>query len=319
MSINGSNKSSPSAGIIQQQIPPIIDAGFRVFDVLAHAIYFAFLIFYKELRTIPMFSMNHINMIGLLTGIHYCIWIPWNSPSTGNAQINALLCTISEVFWALSKFARGYAILVLAIYRFVAVFRPNLFKKLVKSWRFTLFSNICMVWLVSAIIYMIPKFWNNTTYGPNLCIDGYSPISANSINYYIFTAILGYLLPTILTIGIYILIRMRLGRMGSRLDRVGPTSSITEAAKSANAMIRQKERRLAQQMFIINFLALGACIFIVFFQLNSLLGTLTSQLTYIRQLLRIGIVSCQAFVPIVSLIYSPVIGKVTHRIRNMFL
>ena len=128
-------------------IPPAFDYSARVFCLVIHSIYFIIVAISRDLKKMSLIHVHHVNFIGLLSSIHYCIWIAWSQPSTGNELINSVLCSISETVWALCKFARCYAILTLAIYRVVAVFRVNYFKKLVKSIKIYLISCI-LVWLI---------------------------------------------------------------------------------------------------------------------------------------------------------------------------
>lgn len=155
---NISNSSLNETLVAQkvEQMPPVVDYSFRGLCFVIHAIYFLIVLFTKELQKISLIHMHHTNLIGLLTGFHYSIWIAWVQPATPYPELNVVLCTISDAFWAIIKYARCYSILVLAIYRLVAVFYVNKFKKLVRS--LPMYAlGIFLVWFVSSILYAIFK------------------------------------------------------------------------------------------------------------------------------------------------------------------
>lgn len=326
-----------------QMIPPVIDYTFRAICFIIHLIYFLTVLCYKELQLMSLLQMHHTNVIGLLTGLHYSIWIAWTAPNTGNKILDNILCSLSEAFWAISKYARCYSILVLAVYRLVAVFHTNTFNKLIKSLKLAMLS-IFMVWLVSGAIFGLAKFTGHTLPGIIICYDGYSPILQNSIIYYVITSTLGYILPTSLIVIVYVVIRLKLAQIGHKLDltkrnRVRPNVfSISASLKISNndptinnhknASVldpdislykkRSAEKKLAQQFILINLFEIGSCVFLVMLSLTNVIVVFSTDKYYVRQLVRIGNLVCQSIIPIVSLIYSPVLKKINDRLKIWF-
>lgn len=109
---NISNSSLNETLVAQkvEQMPPVVDYSFRGLCFVIHAIYFLIVLFTKELQKISLIHMHHTNLIGLLTGFHYSIWIAWVQPATPYPELNVVLCTISDAFWAIIKYARCYSI-----------------------------------------------------------------------------------------------------------------------------------------------------------------------------------------------------------------
>jgi hypothetical protein len=164
-----------------------LDYATRVFCLLTHLAYLLILLLNKELHERSMVQKHHTNLIGLLIGLHYCAWIGSSLPNTGNQALDVILCIISEFFWATSKYARGYSVLVLAIYRLIAVYKLNLFKEFVKS-KVLATVSILIVWAISSLIFVVSKSLTHTLPGHIMCHDGYSPTLQNSIDYYLITS-----------------------------------------------------------------------------------------------------------------------------------
>lgn len=109
--INLTINSTMSPPVVNNTLPPLVDYSVRVIFLLIHVLYVIILLLNKELQLISLIPMHHTNIIGLLTGIHYCIWIAWTHPIFLNQALNNFLCSLSEEFWAMSKYARCYSIL----------------------------------------------------------------------------------------------------------------------------------------------------------------------------------------------------------------
>lgn len=328
---NGSNSSSTLI-----EMPPWVDYSFRILFLVVHLAYFLVVAVFRDLQKISLIHMHHTNLIGLLSGIHYCIWIAWGQPATGNPIADDILCHISEIFWSTSKTARCYSILVLAIYRLIAVYRINLFKQIVKSMRVYLIS-IFMVWFIPALIFILAEFTSHAQPGYIICYDGYSPIIIRSVIYFVITSILGYFIPATLIIIIYIFIRMKLDTVGNKLTSPANLKVIqsnhffdesftdysipkirNSSSYSTKVMLakKDKERRLAKQFIVINGFEIASCVFLVLLSSSNVITIFTVKYYFARQLFRIGNLICQTFIPIASLVYSPVYRKAKNFIRS---
>lgn len=333
------NQTNSSTSTLIIQLPPWTDYSFRIVFLLVHLAYFLVVGLFRELQKISLIHVHHTNLIGLLTGMHYCIWIAWSRPVTGDALADSILCHISEAFWALSKVARCYSILILAVYRLIAVYRINLFKRILKSTR-VYFLSIFLVWLFPALIFVLSKFVSRSQPGLIMCYDGYSTVIQDSILYYVLSSFLGYVVPALLIVVIYIFVRMKLNKVGNKLasttntNAKGSQSNISESfseislpklysttgtatTTSISQNKRQKEKGLAKQFIVINFLEMGSCVFFVLLSSSNVITVFSTKFYFVRQIFRIGNLICQTCIPIVSLIYTPVFKKAVNFIMSL--
>lgn len=330
---NNSNGGQSSTII---QLPPWTDYSFRIIFLTVHLAYFLVVAVFRDLQKLSLIHVHHTNLIGLLTGVHYCIWIAWSRPATGDSVVDNILCHISEAFWALSKVARCYSILVLAIYRLIAVYRIQLFKRIVKSTS-AYFISILMVWLFPALIFVLSKFSSRSQPGLIMCYDGYSTSIQDSILYYVLSSFLGYVVPALLIVVIYILVRMKLNKVGNRLASAtthakGSQSNVffsesdislpklystTGNTMSVTVYKRQKEKSLAKQFIVINFFEMASCVFFVLLSSSNVITVFSTKYYFARQIFRIGNLISQTCIPIVSLIYTPVSRKTINFIMSL--
>lgn len=94
-----------------ETVPPVVDYSVRVVFLLVHIMYIVIVLLNKDLQRRSLVQMHHTNIIGLITGIHYCIWIAWVYPNTTSPFLDNLICRLSEALWATCKYARCYSIL----------------------------------------------------------------------------------------------------------------------------------------------------------------------------------------------------------------
>lgn len=237
----------------------------------------------------------------------------------------------------------------------MAVFRVSKFKKLIKSLTMTTFS-ILIVWLISLFIFVATKYAFRTQPGHIYCYDGYSTNDHDSIDYYIATSIVGYILPLSLIIVIYVLIRLKLRHLEDRIrqsrkqnqtadhnksndhhhhhlsshsehhiyrqhdhhDKINETIKMVVFRRADNRSQvnstkknKRKEKHLAQQFILMNMLEFASCVFFVLLSLCNVFESLNENQYYIRQLFRVANLICQSLIPIVSLVYNPVVKKLT--------
>lgn len=214
--MENSTAVSQNVSDITYSLPKEVDYSMRVIALLFHIFYFSIVFVFKELQNISFIQMHHTNLIGFITTIHYTSWIKSNAPEFNDENLNNFFCSLSEATWALTKHARAYSILILAIYRVVAVFKMNFYKKIANSIKFTIFS-ILIVWLISGFIFLISKYSTHVMPGKIYCYDGYSSSIEKSLIYYSITSILGYMLPGFGVIFLYAIIRIRLQQVSNRV------------------------------------------------------------------------------------------------------
>lgn len=279
----------------------ILDNIVRCFFLATHIFYVLIIILFKEYQKVSYFNMHHTNIIGLLHAIHYVAWINQTHPTFRNEYLNNVVCVMSEITWAVLKNARAYSIVVLAVFRYIAVFKSQLFSKIVNSLKFTLLSAL-FVWIVSPLIFVIAKYSSNTNPGTILCLDGSSTSEIDSIVYFLIATIFGIVLPIIVVNILYFFIRKRLSKISKNLNRPRTNQNQTNASQ-INKKDRRKEKRLALQFVLLNSLEIASCVFLTFLIVSNLIPHMNQDYYYIRQVSRILNNISQALIPFVSTLF----------------
>ena len=233
--LNQTTNSTPTPTPINLSLQNFLnglDNWIRVLSFLAHVLYFVVVLAHKELRVITLFLMHHTNITGLMFAVNYLAWMNQSVPNISDPILYKIVCSLAESAWVIIKFARSYSILVLSLVRFIAVYRINLYKRIAYSYAWT-FAGSIFAWLAGTLVFLIAKFAANTTYAAILCSDGYSPIVLNSAIYYILVTTLGYIIPIILVIVLFILVRSKLEQMSKKLNKRKSTVPTTSASKKS--------------------------------------------------------------------------------------
>lgn len=273
------------------------------FDIIArcvclvtHSIYFLFVILMKDFQKLSYLNMHHTNFTGLLSGILYCAWINNTSLKFSDENLNDFLCSLSEFCWPVFRYARAYSLLALAIYRYLAVFHTNLFKKVSVSIKYHLFLA-ASCWIISIAIFIISKYSLNTTASAVMCVDGATSSLQISIVYYLITTIPAYVFPSILVIIIYIFIQNKLNSL-SKNTRAASVSA-TRNQK------RAKESKLALQLILLNIFNILSITSLMLVTLNRWVPVLDKNFYFLRQLWRVTNNLSQSVIPILSIIFHP--------------
>ena len=75
--------------------------------------------------------MHNINIIGLISSAMYCAWINTTSLNISDRFWFDIVCKLAEASWQVIKCARAYSILILSIFRLVAVLSHEILQKMV--------------------------------------------------------------------------------------------------------------------------------------------------------------------------------------------
>ena len=201
-----------------------IDILCRLFAFLLYVFYFVAVFLIKDLQRISLIFVHHVNFVNCIFCVHYLFYIVNLHPTFDDQILNQVLCRISETLWAVIRYARLFAMLAVAIYRWIAVYKVNLYKKITISYSILL-AQVAFTWIISIILFIATKFAFNTTYGQLYCFDGFSDYTIDSIRYYVVTSVLGTLIPTVLVILIYILISHKLHTLSKKLNKTSSNTS----------------------------------------------------------------------------------------------
>ena len=297
-----------------------IDTLIRIMALVTHVTYFSFIILVKDMRAISLIYMHQVNFFGLIFVLHFASYIGTSKPMFEDAQLDSVLCVLSETLWSGLKYFRSYSVLLLAIFRMVAVVNSNLFRKWVNSSRIILTSLVAQV-LVCFSLMAVTKFAMTTTYGPFLCDDGFTRDFVAGIIYFAITSLLGMAIPCFFVMVVFVFTFFAIKNMSKRLNTtnrftfITPTlifhhSSTTDrtsmSIQEMNKKLSQK-KRLTHQFFFINVCLLVSLLTFMFLNLINLLAEFESKWLHYRLVIRITCVLSQGIVPLVSLSGNPVV------------
>ena len=163
--------------------------------LLMYGFYFLTVFFIKNMQKKNFFYAHHSNFCSFLYCLLFVCFISGERPSFDNDSLNDTLCQITAIAWAVIKTLQSYSIMLLALYRYLAVYHPASFKKLNKSNK-TLMIPILIIWVLSIGIFLATKFGFDTSYGYSYCFDGYSQTGfAHELNYFIVFSVFSILIP----------------------------------------------------------------------------------------------------------------------------
>ena len=331
------NTTSSNPNLVD--ILTIADIIFRVAALGAHIFYFLVVIFIKEMRSISLLYMHQVNFYGLLFILHFVCYIGVTRPSFQDQALNDVLCTMSEILWSSLKYLRSYSVLLLALFRMVAVMKGQMFKKWVNSSKITLFTVIFSV-ILSIGFTFIFKFAFRNTSGSFYCYDGYSPVFVDGIKYFVFTSVLGVFIPSLLVIVIYIFTFYAIKKSARKHSKSGRVSKklavvlslncsgtikrtdeshldtksseiLTAGHKKRMKQSVSQKTRLARQFFLINLILLISLVTFMFLSIMNLISEISLNWLQYRLMVRIASIIFQGLVPIVSLRGNPALNALS--------
>lgn len=207
---------------------------------------------------------------------------------------------------------RMFSILLIAIHRYLGVFKADLFKRINHS-TWSVIAVIVSTWLVAIALTVIDKYAFSTTYSITYCLDGFSPTWLFNLLYAVFFVVLSMFVPAIVIFIIYVLISRKLRSLGKKLRTKTTTinanmSTITTTSEQGG-LNKNREQRFANQ-FILMCLAvvLNIC-GISIFSVRALVPNYFVVFYYWRLVVRCWILVMVSLVPVLSLAFNPAIKQ----------
>lgn len=321
-----------------------IDYVVRCVSLTIHLGYFIGAFTFKALRNIRNLFLHHINFISFLYCAHYCFYIGrYSFSDLASPVVNHVFCTLSEVAWISLKFLRVYSIVLLAFYRYMAVYKGSLFKKLNANLSYMV-AIIIALWLASIGIALVLKYGLNIPYIEFYCLEGFSPYVANNIAYWTITIVLVLIIPTTLVVIAYSFIIYKTRKLKSRMKRINNAnrSTLTRTAKIKKAcrtlmrqqessgtitsrqfrsernsssvavqiLRRRRQSQIARQIIILNLTSFLGTVLSILVNTHIRISEANIELKYIdglenmRQIFRIIFLTSQATIPVVSMYYA---------------
>ena len=314
-----------------------LDTALRIIGLLIHVFYLIIVLLVKELQKRSLIYIHQVNLYGFLFMFQYVCYISSNVPTFPDPWTNDALCTLSEITWATTKYFRSYSILMLAVYRLVAVVKIEWFKKWIKSIKIIVASFV-IEFTICVPFILLSKYSFMTTYGPVMCYDGYSTNLSLGIRYFALTTVLGVIIPNVLVIFIYVYTVKVLKKLEKKLrkdrkknqgksltvmsfkrifknqiqqvldqSRTETTSfsTATSTAFKTSAFRETQQARLTRQFLVISVCLILSSMTFTFLNITNLLPQFDTIWYYYRLGVRIATLASQSIVPIVSLYGHP--------------
>nr|QVK45854.1 G protein-coupled receptor [Proales similis] len=280
-----------------------LDYGARVLTLVLHVGYFGAVALRSTLRTRALLYLNQVNLIGLLLSINAAIYIGGLNPLEWSSGV---VCQTSEMSWAILGFMRVWSLLLLGVYRYIAVFHLNLHHR----WRSSvnLLAVPCIsLWLTAVVLSFALKFALQTQPSTFMCTPGHTAVIQNAIVFFTIESVLLQLVPSLIAIilNTRMIVQMRKNKQrveSSNQVRAG-LASITTFGARVHQEPAKKRRSQEIQLLIISVLIMLICLAVL---LAGVFGEMVQDSAY-ELTLTISLVHhvLEALLPIVSLSFNP--------------
>lgn len=290
---NSSNSTTHQTDALLDNLSIATDV-FSFYCVSLHLVYFVLVVFIKELRTRPLFFINHSVATNTIAPLAILTFQYFDPATVDNQTTVSIVCSIFEIYWSFSYYIRTYSILLIAVHRYMAVFKLEMFKK-INSSNVYLIGLVVFVWVISFAFSFIFKYMFSTTYSLTFCFNGFSTVFLHALLYDIFFVLFAIILPAIAIVVIYILISVRLQKSGKRVHREQPSDS--------NHRVR--EMRFANQFIVMCTLVILSSFGFILTGLKSVIPDYFSIFYYWRPVFRIYIVFFSSLIPLLVLFFNP--------------
>jgi hypothetical protein len=289
----------------------LIDQISRFYSLAMHLICFSMQMASPKTRTRTYLYLNHAIFTNGFFVLLFVIYIYQSVPNYADQSLNNILCEIASVFFIFAIYISSFSVLLIAIYRYLAVFKQNLFKKLNTSILY-LTPPLLIVWIASLGLPLISKFSFQTTYAAVYCLDGNSSVYLNVIFYSMFNGFFSVLIPSAVILVIYVLILRKLISLKNKLKTDDSSTKNTEANSRKSL---KKEERFANQFKIMGLSVVSRGIILTYFSLKTVIPNYFL-MVYLRTILRSIVFMSFSMVPTISIYYHPFIIKILKKINS---
>lgn len=199
-----------------------------------------------------------------------------------------------------------FSILLIAVHRYIGVFKVDLFKRMNKS-NLLIVLIIVSTWIFAVILTIIDKYAFSTTYSITMCLDGFSSNWLFNLLYAVYFVVLSMFIPTIIIVTIYVLINRKLNELGQKLS-----TDVSSTRTATGRLINQKrERRFAQQFILMCLVVVLNICGISIYSIRAVVPNYFLVFYYWRYIVRCWILVMVSLVPILSLAFNPSIKRIT--------
>lgn len=290
---NSSNSTTHKIDVLLDNLSIATDV-FSFYCVSLHLVYFVLMVFIKELRTKPQFFINHSVATNTIAPLAILTFQYFDPTKVENQTTVSIACSIFEIYWSFAYFIQMYSVLLIAVHRYMAVFKVEIFKK-INSSNVYLIGLVVSVWFICLALSFIFKYMFSTTYSLTFCFNGFSTVFLHALLYDIFFVLFAIIIPAIAIVVLYILISLRLKKNGKRAHGERPSDS--------NHRVR--EMRFANQFIVMCTVVILSSFGFILTGLKSIIPDYFSIFYYWRPVFRIYIVFFCSLIPLLVLFFNP--------------
>lgn len=301
---------------------------FVIYCNVVHLVYMLMVAVFPDLRKRPLLFINHAVFADWLFPAGSLVFQYFDPTLSTDKTLVTGVCSFFELYWPFSIFTRLYAILLIAIHRYLAVFRSETFKKINAS-NLYLSLPILAIWSFSLAISFVFKYAFKTTYSLTFCLHGFSTVWIDSLLNGLFFILFGIIFPGCAIVAIYVAIHYRLSLLGKKLQsnavnefakKPSQAQIITPRSSSSNGSNRinkQREMRFANQFILLCATVVLTVCGNSIFGLRGVIPNYFNLFYYWRPVIRCHIMFFSAFVPILSFYFNPLRKKMFRRIHEV--
>ncbi len=334
--LRGLSQNTSNTTLVNYSFVKYIDFGMRFVGLLVHLAYILFIVFVKGFQKRQLIYLHHVNIIGLIYAAHYCCYVFNKTPSLDNEYLNDLLCDISSMVWTILKFLRMNSLLLLALYRYIAVYYITFHRQLTKN-LCEMALGIIATWTFCLAISFTLKYSIHTTYSDLYCFEGDSENLRSVLVFILTSNILGIVIPSVVIAVLYVRIIQKIKNVQVGLNErnmLPGLSSLRELAtirasdtltlvssilnlswlgssrQSRHAtknITRSKHRSLAFQFLLIHGINLVGSVSSIMVNISfklaesdESLSSVLVDIPYVRPLFRIFFMLTETLIPILS-------------------
>lgn len=284
--------------------------------VAIHVAYMVMMVAIEELRKRTFVFINHASVVSILYPAGILVFQFVNPATFSDPTLVVQLCSVFEFFWPMSIYMRMFSILLIAVHRYLGVFKPDLFKRMNQS----IWPNVGLVlasWLVALILVLVDKYSFKTTYSITFCLDGFSNVWLYNLLYAIFYLTTSMLVPGIAIVVIYVLISRKLASLGHKIESANIAITTPAGSSSTSTFSKKRERRFANQFILMCLVVVLNICGISIYGVRALVPNYFAVFFYWRPVVRCWILVMASLVPIISVVFNPNFKRIVRLVSRV--
>lgn len=269
-----------------------------VYSVIAHLVFFTILVMSKPLQRSRQLLMNHVCLLTFTSSLVELLIVFYTQNGT-----YFKFCQIMELIWPALKLERMYAIILVAGYRYCAMFRPTTYKNITLG---KMLITIMASWIISFLLSLILNITLDTRTRHNqwFCLDGYT------LTYLLLNVSLNLVLPTFLMgLVITLLVVEIRKRLVLKVQRRFTVVSIGEDQLKPNRTNKKSQGKWVRQFVVIAAACVLSTVMAVWLQIDAVIDQVDQNYSFLnyywRYVFLILMTISNSTVPVLCVCYHP--------------